>query len=353
VANLDRIRELTERALDDFDSGKSVSALVRQAHRIATLRHDYAACVWFEFQQREIGSDIQRDDPVLLELRGKLIALLGDEAGQAEYLRQFTRWEGSRAMVDSKNIHPSSVDQLETMLSQTQQAYDEMQLPPNLTPIDAALMARDRDSAQGKLIPLIGSLRNILSKVRQSVHNYLVAAEAELDAGRDQSSFFDHAQMRINTLMNTYAPEATAKFLAAQDSLSSGGAEDISHALTSCRRMIKALADAVYPATDQEQVGVDGVSRKMTDEAYKNRLLQFVREQVGKHKSGPILLSVITDLGKRLDTLDSLASKGVHADASLAEAQTCLVQTYLLAGDLLAIAEGTSLYLKDTEHEQN
>lgn len=31
----------------------------------------------------------------------------------------------------------------------------------------------------------------------------------------------------------------------------------------------------------------------------------------------------------------------------MAEAETCVVQTYLLAGDLLAIAEGTSIYLQD------
>jgi len=347
VPNHDRIRALTEKALDDFDSGLSVSALVRQGHRIATLRHDYAACVWFEFQQRELGSDINKDDPVLLELRGKLVALLGEEAGHAEYLRQYRRWEVSRKWVSSENIHPASVDQLEDMLNQTQKGYDDSQVPPNVTGLDAAAMARGQEATRSKLIPLIGSLRSILSKVRQSVHNYLVATEAELDAGRDESSFFDQAQLRINTLMNTYAPEATAKFLAAQDSIASGGAEDISHALTSCRRMIKSLADALYPATDQNEVGLDGVSRKMTDEAYKNRLLQYVREQVGKHKSGPILLAVISDLGQRLAVLDSMASKGVHADASLTEAQTCVVQTYLLAGDLLAIAEGTSVHLSD------
>jgi uncharacterized protein YukE len=174
-----------------------------------------------------------------------------------------------------------------------------------------------------------------------------VATEAELDAGRDESSFLDQAQARINKLLNTYAADAAAKFVAAQERITSGGEEDISHALTSCRRMIKSLADALYPATNEEKPGLDGVVRKMSDDAYKNRLLQFVREKVGTHKSGPILLAVIADLGKRLDALDAMASKGVHADPSIAEAQTCVVQTYLLAGDLLAIADGTSIHLQD------
>jgi hypothetical protein len=87
--------------------------------------------------------------------------------------------------------------------------------------------------------------------------------------------------------------------------------------------------------------------REMSDEAYRNRLLQYVREQIGKHKGGEVLQTVIGDLGKRLSTLDALASKGVHADPSIEEAHTCVLQTYLLAGDLLAIAEGTSLLLTD------
>jgi hypothetical protein len=306
VPDANRIRTLTEKALDEFDSGKPVSALVRQAHRIASLRHDYASQVWFELQQRELGVSIPKDDPVLLGLRDKLIALVGEEAAQAEHLRQFRRWESGRKMLDSENIHPTPVDQLEALLDQTQRVYDEMEHPPNLTPIDAALMKQEQSRARTKLAPSIASLRNILSRVRQAVHDYLVATEAELDAGRDESSFLDQAQARINKLLNTYAADA-AKFVAAQERITSGGEEDISHALTSCRRIIKSLADALYPATNEEKPGLDGVVRKMSDDAYKNRLLQFVREKVGTHKSGPILLTVIADLGSDQPThqLDS------------------------------------------------
>lgn len=225
----------------------------------------------------------------------------------------------------------------------------DIQLPPNLTPIDAALMAKDQDAARAKLVPSIGSLTNILSQIRQAVHDYLVATEAELDAGRDESSFFDQVYTRINSLLNRYAPEAAKNFVAAQQRVLEGGDEDISHALTSCRRMIKSLADALYPATNAEVEGLDGITRKMSDDAYKNRLLQYVREQVGRHKNGAILQAIINDLGQRLNALDALASKGVHATTTIAEAHTCIVQTYLVAGDLLSIAEGTSIHLKPDE----
>jgi hypothetical protein len=102
-----------------------------------------------------------------------------------------------------------------------------------------------------------------------------------------------------------------------------------------------------------EVEGLDGIPRKMTDDAYKNRLLQYVREQLGRHKNGAILQAIINDLGARLNALDALAGKGVHADTSLAEARTCVMQTYLLAGDLLSIAVGESTLLSDDAEEAN
>jgi hypothetical protein len=110
-----------------------------------------------------------------------------------------------------------------------------------------------------------------------------------------------------------YTPEAAQNFVAAQERIAGGGPEDISHALTSCRRMIKSLADSLYPATNKKIAGLDDVERRMSDDAYKNRLLQYVREQISKHKNGAVLQAVITQLGARLDALDGLASKGVHA----------------------------------------
>jgi hypothetical protein len=49
LSDTDRVRELTTRALDEFEANSSTSALVRQAHRIAALRHDYAQQVWCAF----------------------------------------------------------------------------------------------------------------------------------------------------------------------------------------------------------------------------------------------------------------------------------------------------------------
>jgi len=326
VPDANKVSELTSQALDQFESTNSVSALVRQAHRIASLRHDYAGQVWFMLQVRDLTTSTKPDPEDLRALRGKLIALLGDDAGQREYAKQTLSYEATRERLDLPGkIHGTSVDQIETMLAQLERGYNSMDIPANLSAADAFHLTHDRNKAQARLMPMIGSLSNILSKVRQVVHDYLVTTEAELESGRTDSSFFDRVYARVNSLLNQYAPEAAEKFVAARERVTADDPEAISHALTSCRRMIKALADKPYPATREKRTGVDGVSRSMTDDAYRNRLLRYVQETVGKHKSGEVLQAVIADLGARLNALDELSSKGVHADPSLDEAHTCVI----------------------------
>lgn len=87
----------------------------------------------------------------------------------------------------------------------------------------------------------------------------------------------------------------------------------------------------------------------MSDDQYGNRLLQYVRETSGSHGQarshrGRSPASVLD----RLKTLASLASKRVHDDVTAAEAETCVVWTYLLGADQVRLADGTSALLAES-----
>jgi hypothetical protein len=350
MAGAERITELTAQALDEFESTSSVSALVRRAHRIAMLRHDYAGQVWLALQLRDWSSSVKPDGGELYALYAKLIALLGASAGRQEYEKQVTKWEASHEMLDPEGqIHGASVDQIETRVTLVEQNYAQINTARDSPTEDPDSLSEDWSKSQAHLLPMISSLRNILSKIRVEVHNYLVATEAELEAGRRDSAFFDQVYVRTNSLLNKYAPDAATKFVAAQERATAGDKESIAHALTWCRRMIKSLADVVYRATNEEKIGCDGISRKMTGRAYKDRLLQYVQEKVCEHNSNEVLTTIISDLDARLKALDALAGKGVHGDRSLDDVHSCVMQTYLLAADLLAIAGDTSVLLTNKE----
>ena len=351
-----RVRELLRIALDEFDiPASTLGATARRAVRIAALRRDYVSQLWLQWELTDLQASKTHkwQDPAITTIKGHIDALLGAEDGRRESLRAFVQFERNRTFaVDGQvKVFAQSLGQVEQELAMLRRAYDEMVVPANLTPVDTYFAARDMDKGRATILPSIQRLDQLLDRVKSAIHAFLVTTECQVDDGQRESSLFLRAQAYINNALAKYAPEARGKFVAAQDCLYSGDSEDLAHALTSCRRMIKELADTVYPATGKTITGNDGVDRTMSDPAYRNRLVQYVREQLGPHKQGPVIQRTLDSLGARLSSLDSLASKGVHDEVSAAEAETCIMWTYLLAADIVRIADGSSALLVADDNE--
>jgi hypothetical protein len=341
---------LLDEALDEFDKpGMSLSANVRRAHRIASLRHDLINLYWLQLELTDMAVGKRGDrtrDPHTSRIRDQIDSLLGAKDGRKAGFSGYLQWERNRtALIDGENmVFATSIGQLEVDLASQQALYDE-QVPTNLSADAAYLTMRQMESGKASLLMNIQRIQAIIERVRTAVHTFLVNTEAEVDAGQQVASVFTRAQQYVNAALQKIAPDALSKFVSAQDRLYSEDPEGPSHALTSCRRMIKALADALYPATDQTVTGDDGIGRVMSDDLYRNRLVQWVRETIGRHAQTDVIKDTIASFGSRLKSLDSLASKGVHDKVTVAEAETCVVWTYMLAADLLRLADGTSAVL--------
>lgn len=351
------VHQLLRVALDEFDRpGNTVSASARRAVRIAALRRDHGNQLWLQWELTDLkaGRIQKRQDPAISRVMAQLDALLGVEEGGRERRRAFLKFERNRTfLVDGEEkFQGDSLGQIEQRLALSRRAYDDLTVPSNFAEGDAYFVAKDVDSARAKIIPVIQQQEQLVERIKSAVHAFLVTTESELDQGQRDAPLFLRAQEYINTALAKYAPVALEKFVAAQERLYSGKSEDLAHALTSCRRMTKALADALYPATDESVTGADGIERKMTDDAYRNRLLQYVREQLGKRTHGSVIQKALDGLGARLKSLDSLASKGVHDEVTAAEAETCIVWTYLLAADIVRIADGSSALLLPEDNDR-
>jgi hypothetical protein len=241
-------------------------------------------------------------------------------------------------------MHGQSIGQLESLLREYTDISDSYkEIPTNLTPIDTYFVAKDYDAASAQLLPMRRELQDVIERIKQAVHDFLISTERQIELGQHRPDAFERGRTYIEQSLAKVAPEALAKFHAAEDSLHDGSTEDLAHALTSCRRMIKALADALYPASNQTMTGADGNERVMSDEAYRNRLVQFASEKLGKSTHGKAVQETLRSLGDRLKRLDNLSSKGVHDEVSVIEAETCMLWTYLTAADFLRIADGTTL----------
>lgn len=177
-------------------------------------------------------------------------------------------------------------------------------------------------------------MKNILERIRSKVHDYLVKVEARLTFEERNNDVFDQHITVVNDLIAEHAPEVATMFTAAYDRLDDTNPESLHQAATSCRRILRAVADHLFPP-GPPIVDTSGTKRDVGEEQFVNRLLAYAESKL-PGTVGELWQASLNDLSVRLDALNSLASKGVHAPAiGLFEARHCAMQTYLVVGDLL------------------
>jgi hypothetical protein len=338
----DSLRQLLDQALAEFDdSSTSVAAHLRRAIRIATRRQDYLGLIELLPETFDLTVGTKIDNPAFRAAESNLVSLLGKEQAKQQVNAAIRRQMRNRT-VDKVNIRGGSIAQLEAQLKQVSELIESYQnVPANLTPFDTYFVLKDFEKASAAVIPLRSELEAIIERVRQAIYDFLVETERQMDVGQVRPHVFDRAREYLRTSLTSRAPDALRKLESAENALAEGGSENLSYALTSCRRTIKELADALYPATNAIITGLDGRKRKMNDEAYRNRLMQYATERVGKSHER-MLDETLRSLGNRLERLIDLASKGVHGDVTQWEAETCLTWTYLTIADLLRLADGSA-----------
>jgi hypothetical protein len=108
--------------------------------------------------------------------------------------------------------------------------------------------------------------------------------------------------------------------------------EDLAQASLTCRRILKYLADVVYPPRKELVEG-----RRVGDKEYRNRLWAYISDCLsGREKE--LLLAELNDIGGRVDKLDALANKGIHDKVSLPEARRLLLGEVILLYDILILS---------------
>jgi hypothetical protein len=182
-------------------------------------------------------------------------------------------------------------------------------------------------------------LQEVLARIRARIHEFLTQTEVQLLAGAAVSGVFEDTRRYVDVRLQEIAPDVAAQLLAAYRRRDEGGPESGSHALTSCRRALKTLADVVYPPRSEPVIGADGTSHDVSEERYLNRLLQYVTQADQRHVDAELLRAQVENLGMRLAAVRDLAAKGVHAEVTAYEVDQCVIQTYLTIGDLLRLTD--------------
>lgn len=317
-SNSTDVLSLVRKALDEFDD-RPLDAAVRRAARIAVL----------------LGET-------------ELAVRLGLELKPHGGLPATNRADSHRLMVD-----PSSWDDPNGPAEKAYGAYvglRQIRSGPDADKVLVHSLAEIRDmldrfGTETESVEIVSTnihLRSILDGVRHTIFAALCSWERQLTYTDVNERIFERFRSQVDEAMAKGAPQVLDQFIAvyrrlreAAQSPGSTVQEDLAQAVTTCRRILKAVADHVLP-------GVRGATSesgsKLDDPAYRNRVHEFIAKNVISNSVADATEAAYGGLLERFKTLDVLANKGVHAQLGLREAELCAISTYLVTGELLAIA---------------
>jgi hypothetical protein len=111
------------------------------------------------------------------------------------------------------------------------------------------------------------------------------------------------------------------------DRLAEGDSEGISQALATCRRILEAFADAIFPPTEAT-IELGGNTLKLDASKHQNRINAYIAQRTESASRRQRLRQNLSNLFDRVST-------GVHDDVTAEEAYSLFLNTYLFLGEVL------------------
>lgn len=173
-------------------------------------------------------------------------------------------------------------------------------------------------------------LQEHLSYIKEKTHTYSSRLLEQLSFSGTVVSGFDLLKEAVDDRLLDLDPELSEQLMLAFRGISSANKEEWSHALTSCRRLLEALADKLYPPNDK-------IINKRTFKTnqYINRLWQFMSETIESESNRDLAKMHVDYLGSWLEKNYKMTCKGVHAEVSQLEATRVVFHMYLMISDIL------------------
>ncbi len=192
---------------------------------------------------------------------------------------------------------------------------------------DSQLRNSERNAIRARAI----DSRRLIDRVLGSFHAYVASTYQELRFGAAVETAFQRVRAEVDGSIARLVPDGLPKLSAAFEGATSDNPEHWASAAATCRRLIRAAADALQPP------GPPTDAREMTEAKYINRLAYWIQEHQPSQTASDMTVSELQHLGQRLDAADHAGHKGAHADVSQFDAARFITGTYLLLGDILRL----------------
>lgn len=184
-------------------------------------------------------------------------------------------------------------------------------------------------STSADLAYSIGYTSAIRSRVFGLLHTWVSAVYYERLFSAEATSIFDEYKAATDRALASRCEEALAKMADVYERLGAGHPEAVTHAITTCRRILDALADASYPP--RESIHRGGKIIELSQLHTRNRMREYVRERVTESRFER-LNHTIRDLYDR-------CGAGVHNEITFDEAKSLLLLVYVFVGEVLSLPD--------------
>lgn len=285
----------SEEVLSDIELSRlPLQDVVRKASRLARLMDDFAAVEWLRYEVSGYP------DPLTSEA-----IVAADRSNR-------------RTMVDGKvKFWTGSVGSLQASVAVT-----------------SARIPASGDNAyeRSKAAQSVVETQNKLDGIVGSIHQWVSSVNYELRFGAAAETAFSVVRSEVDGKIASVVPDAVLKLASAFENAASDNPENWAGAASTCRRLIKSVADELRPPG--EPVG----KHLMGDANYVNRLVDWIVNRPGiSDTQKDVIVADLEFLGRRLDAFTDAGNKGAHSEVTRFEASRYITGTYLFLGDVLGL----------------
>lgn len=323
-----KIREeaylLADDILKDLDLSRlPLTNIVLKAGRLARLMNDFDMEKTFEYEASGypfiLGTGIPPEIWEYIKLSGRVcVDANGKETATTESITAM------EARIEANKLALSNTVDPDISISSAN---------PNQF---VSTMGHGNSQERLNFINTIASFSEALSKRRTFIYQYVKKIYVQLKFSTLTTSVWLSIKDKTDFLINELIPDETQKLTAIYESLNDDNPEKWATALTSCRRMLKALADKLYPSSDVP-IKRNKKEINITDDAFINRLMCYIDENADSKTLCKISNSDLSYIGNRLDAIYVQTCKGTHDEITKDEAEKCFIRTYIIVGDILEI----------------
>ncbi len=175
-----------------------------------------------------------------------------------------------------------------------------------------------------------GNLSKHINYVKREAHNKSTQLYKKVVFSDAPHTVFDVLKSEIDDKLLDLDPELAEKLMIAFRGVMTNKPEEWSQSLTTCRRLIKNLADDLYPPINGK---IDG--RSLDETHYMNRLWMFMDNSIESESDKELAKKHVLFIGNYLESLHNKTQKGVHSTLTRYESIKVVIHIYMIIGDIL------------------